>query len=322
MMASVMAPARRVGLFIPSSSATALNNNGWALFDAAIKWAVAAPGAPTPTPTPTPRPTPTPTGVMTFAAIGDFGVNDANELNVANMVKSWNPAFVITLGDNNYSDGAASTIDQNIGKYYHDFISPYTGSYGAGATANRFWPSLGNHDWNLGNCNGHLNYFALPNNERYYDFVRGPVHFFALDSDGHEPDGTSSTSIQGRWLQSKLAASKARWKIVYFHHPPYSSSSTHGSSTWMRWPFQQWGASAVLSGHDHTYERLDKGGFPYFVNGLGGRSRYAFGSPLPESVVRYNSAHGAQHIEATNTYITFTFYNTSGLQVDSFTLRQ
>ena len=24
----------------------------------------------------------------------------------------------------------------------------------------------------------------------------------------------------------------------------------------MRWPFAEWGASAVLSGHDHLYERV------------------------------------------------------------------
>lgn len=40
----------------------------------------------------------------------------------------------------------------------------------------------------------------------------------------------------------------------------------------MQWPFEAWGAHAVLSGHDHSYERLHapnaNGGFPFFVNGL------------------------------------------------------
>ena len=30
---------------------------------------------------------------------------------------------------------------------------------------------------------------TLPGNERYYDFVQGPVHFFVIDSDQNEPDG-------------------------------------------------------------------------------------------------------------------------------------
>src|SRR5437879_4454765 len=72
------------------------------------------------------------------------------ELNVSNLVRSWSPDFILTTGDDNYPLGEASTIDANIGQYYHDFIFPYTGSYGAGATTNRFYPSLGNHDWGDG----------------------------------------------------------------------------------------------------------------------------------------------------------------------------
>ena len=40
----------------------------------------------------------------------------------------------------------------------------------------------------------------------------------------------------------------------------------------MQWPFAAWGADAVLSGHAHAYERIERDGIVYFVNGLGGRS--------------------------------------------------
>lgn len=82
-----------------------------------------------------------------FAAIGDYGSAGPNELAVANLVKSWNPDFIITLGDNNYEVGSDSTIDANIGQYYHEYIYPYKGSYGGGGLNNKFYPSLGNHDW-------------------------------------------------------------------------------------------------------------------------------------------------------------------------------
>ena len=58
-----------------------------------------------------------------------------------------------------------------------------------------------------------------------------------------------------RVITMLLAASTAPWKIVYMHHPPYSSSQ-HGSTPGMQWPFENWGASLVLTGHDHTYERI------------------------------------------------------------------
>ena len=81
-----------------------------------------------------------------FVAIGDYGTTTADSFAVAALVHALDPLYVITLGDNNYPSGAASTIDQNIGQHYHDYIHPYTGSYGAGAAFNRFFPSLGNHD--------------------------------------------------------------------------------------------------------------------------------------------------------------------------------
>src|SRR5438445_1285003 len=151
-----------------------------------------------------------------FAVIGDYGTGGLAELNVANLVQSWTPDFIITVGDNNYVCGGADTIDANIGQFYHFYINPYTGNYGTGASVNKFFPALGNHDWGEPNCSGipaggridpYVNYFTLPGNERYYDFTWGGlVHLFALDSDPREPSGTSSTSVQAAWLQSKLAS--------------------------------------------------------------------------------------------------------------------
>ncbi|WP_337288947.1 metallophosphoesterase [Candidatus Methylomirabilis sp.] len=193
------------------------------------------------------------------------------------------------------------------------------GLRGPGATINRFFPSLGNHDWATTGAQPYLDYFTLPNNERYYDVVWGPVHLFAIDSDPNEPDGVTSTSVQAGWLQGELAASTACWKLVYMHHPPYSSGSTHGSSTWMQWPYQSWGASVVMAGHDHDYERIIQGGFPYFVNGLGGRSIYSFGTPVSGSQVRYNGDYGAMLVDADEAGITFQFMSRTGTLIDTYT---
>ena len=229
---------------------------------------------PTTPPVTTPT-TPPPAATLRIAAIGDYGEDVSEEGQVANLVRSWKPDQVITLGDNNYQAGAASTIDANIGKYYHDFIGNYRGSYGAGSATNRFWPSPGNHDWAAPNLTPYTDYFTLPGNERYYDVDFGLVHLYAMDSDEHEPDGNKATSKQALWLKDKLAASKSCYDLVYFHYPAYSTGD-HGSDTDLRWPFETWGAEAVLSGHDHSYERFQVGGIPYFVNGLGAAGIYKF----------------------------------------------
>ena len=254
---------------------------------------------------------------LRFAVVGDFGVGDSRAAEVAALILSWTPDLVITTGDNNYPDGATSTIDTNIGQYYHEFISPYKGGYGNGADSNRFFPSLGNHDWETAGAIPYLNYFTLPGNERYYDFVRGPVHFFVLDSDPREPDGTTASSVQARWLRERIAASNSPWRVVYFHHPAYSSGD-HGNTAVMQWPFGEWGASVVMSGHDHDYERIVVGGLLYFVNGVGGNRLYDFHTPVPGSRFRYNSEHGAMLVEVTASTITYKFVNREGKVIDTY----
>jgi len=265
-----------------------------------------------------------PTNAQKFAVIGDYGDAGGNELAVANLVKSWSPDFIITVGDNNYDDGLASTIDQNIGQYYHDYIKPYLGNtslYGNGSPdVNRFFPVPGNHDWDAsslpaGDLTPYLEYFTLPNNERYYDFVWGNVHFFMIDSDDREPDGYLETSVQALWIKDKMEASTSIWKIVVFHHAPYSST---GSSTDLQWPFKLWGADAVFAGHKHNYERLIVDGLVYFVDGLGGKSRQSFRDILPESEKRYKEDYGAILVVATSSDISFSFHNTSNTRIDSY----
>ncbi|MCB9136655.1 MAG: metallophosphoesterase [Anaerolineales bacterium] len=245
-----------------------------------------------------------------FAAIGDYGQDTNGEGAVANLVTEWDPEYIITLGDNNYPAGALATLDENITAYYSEFIEP-------AFSATRFFPALGNHDWGEGgiqsitctgsNCTGpYLDYFGLPGNERYYDYIKGPVHFFVLDSDPREPDGVTADSPQALWLQATLATSTAPWKVVYFHHPPYSSG-LHGNNLAMQWPFKTWGADVVLSGHDHNYEHLIVDDFHYFVNGSGGATLRECLTLVPGSQLCYDTDYGAMIITADACNMTLTF---------------
>lgn len=254
-----------------------------------------------------------------FGVIGDFGKASESAQQVADLVKSWEPDFIVTVGDNNYPDGSAKTIDENIGQYYHNYIGNYQGSYGPGAATNRFWPALGNHDWLAPDAQPYLDYFTLPGNERYYTFTKPGVQFFMLDSQPDEPDGATGDSIQARWLREELSLSPARWRVVIMHHSPYSSGP-HGANEWMQWPYRAWGASIVLAGHDHAYERLEIDGFPYIVNGLGGGGIYPEREQLPGSQVFFNKKHGALLVDADNTRMTLQFITHEGDVIDQHEL--
>jgi hypothetical protein len=258
-----------------------------------------------------------------LAVIGDFSsdVQVAPAQDVANLVRSFGADAVLTLGDNNYPDGAAATIDSNIGQWYHQFMYPYAGAYGAGSpdAQNHFWPALGNHDWITPGATPYLNYFTLPNNERYYTVRIGDIAVFVVDSDDAEPDGNTADSAQAAWVRAQMLASDAPWKLVTFHHSPFSSGE-HGSSEWMQWPFKDWGATAVLSGHDHDYERLNIDGLPYFVNGAGGESLYPVGAAVLGSAFHDDADYGAMVIDSTATTLTFKFINRAGGVMDSYTV--
>jgi hypothetical protein len=260
------------------------------------------------------------TNAIVFAVIGDYGIAGQAEADVARLVKSWNPDFIVTVGDNNYPDGASYSLESNIGQYYSDYIFKYRGKYGKGSETRRFFPAVGNHDWHEDSLNPYLNYFNLPGNERFYDFAYGSVHFFILNSTEEEEDGNKADSGQGKWLKAELAKSTSAFNVVVTHYPPYSSGK-HGSVPFMQWPFKEWGADAVLAGHNHVYERLQVNGLTYFVNGLGGDEVGNFRSAiLPESLARYNADFGAMRVEAANDYMKFQFVTRNNLVVDEYVL--
>jgi hypothetical protein len=270
-----------------------------------------------------------------FAVVGDFGDFPAAG-RVAAQIASWQPTFVATLGDNAYNpdapaDGAGgfvwtgSKIDRGVGQWYWPWIGAYRGAFGGGPSPtrpSRFFRTLGNHDWDAtpgGAVYAGLPdaaYYSLPGNERYYAVRAGDVELFVLDGDPrsvgatggrYEPDGVSADSVQASWLRAHLADSTARWKIVLVHFPMYTSAS-RGPTTVLRWPFADWGASLVLAGHEHQYERLvGPDGLPYVVAGNGGNVlTTAFpGNPAPAtSLVRVPGQFGALRFDVTPTSLT------------------
>jgi hypothetical protein len=257
--------------------------------------------------------------------------------------------------------------DFTVGRKFCDFLNGAAPGplcpTGGDSPTNRFVPAPGNHDHMVGDGGGpisnYLDYFALPGagvassgtsgSELYYDVKMGPVHVFVLDSDPmlleqvHELDATqgqipgyttSPTDQQRAWLEAAMAASDSPWKVVALHHSPYSSAppepgSGYGSSAWVQWPFADWGADVVLSGHHHAYERVVKGDgagqVQYVTNGLGGDdSLRSFAEPaVAGSVVRLANDGDdmvVSRLTATNTTLSFEAHDANGNVVDRFDL--
>ncbi len=112
-------------------------------------------------------------------------------------------------------------------------------------------------------------------------------------------------SAQEQWLRADLAANPRTCTLAYWHHPRFSSGTTHGSHVSLQPIWQalyDYGADVVLSGHEHNYERFalqdpsgvaDPRGIREFVTGTGGRSHYGFAStPVANSEVRNSTTYG------------------------------
>lgn len=291
---------------------------------------------------------------LRLAVMGDWGDLNPRADDVANMIKNtnWDVDLVATVGDNNYEDITPGNPvwESVLGYRFGDFMLGRSDNRYPLQTSDtqRFFPSIGNHD--VGNHNridGYLDYFHMdPSGQgrlpagvhtvdgSYYDVEipmdgGGSMHLFVVDS-VHALVDDKSMAAQQRWLENELRASTATWKFVMFHHAPYSSSSSHGSNSSMQWDFAEWGADAVFSGHDHTYERIFRPDerLLYFVNGLGGRSIYGFGFPIRGSQFGYNNSYGAMRVTVDLHSATFEFYsvedgdfgNQGGARVDSYTV--
>ena len=200
-------------------------------------------------------------GSLKFAAIGDNGTGYKAQYEVAAQMNAWRGKFpfdlVIMLGDNMYGS-------QGPKDFVAKFENPYKPLLDAGV---KFYAALGNHD-------NQTNRFYKPwnmNGERYYAYSKKNVKFFVLDSDYMDPK-------QLQWVDTELRSARDDWKIVYFHHPLYSSGGRHGSEVDLRVTleplFVKYGVNVVYSGHDHIYERVrPQKGIYYFVEGSAGQLR-------------------------------------------------
>lgn len=204
---------------------------------------------------------------FSFIAYGDSRSNPTTHAGVAGNFRRHDPAFILHMGDM-VGSGAYREYGREFFQPLDDVIRYVP-----------VWPARGNHE---GDAVAYRQFFALPGTEFLYSFDYGNAHFVCLDS--NDFSGNAKTL---EWLEKDLAASKARWKIVFYHEPTYDFGSHR--SRWGRDDFapvfRKHGVDISLSGHSHVYERFrpmytpgenDNHPITYFVTGGGGAGAYSF----------------------------------------------
>jgi tartrate-resistant acid phosphatase type 5 len=229
-------------------------------------------------------------------AFGDYGTGNKNQAAVARAIAQRNASqrfdLGITLGDNFYFCGVRSVNDPKWQARWEDFYTPL---------GFPFYASLGNHDYGHPPIicpmqrsspdaevayTAHSQSWRMP--ARYYSFKAGPVLFIAIDTEGWSAE-------QLAWIQATLAASahdpEIKWRIVYGHHPIYTSG-THLNERRISVLRAQLlpvlktaHVDAYICGHDHDLEHLRSDGMEFLICGGGGAKLRGFvGSREPQSV--------------------------------------
>ena len=233
---------------------------------------------------------------LNFMVIGDWGHNGhfyqkevAHQLEIA--MYQTDADFIVSTGDNFYPNGVASVNDP---LWQSAFENIYHGPH----TFEDWYVVLGNHDY-LGNAQAQIDYtnksqrWQLP--ARYYSKTfelenNEQVLMVFLDTNPIQPEYKTrekyrSTQGQGyqtqlAWLETQLAGSKAKWKIVVGHHPLYSSGKRFGRNQGLRDILEpileRHNVHAYIAGHEHDlqYNQPKNSKVAHFVSGGGSEARF------------------------------------------------
>ena len=236
-----------------------------------------------------------PAGALNFAILGDWGRRgrpDQREVaqQMALACQKSSASFVISVGDNFYETGLTSLEDDQ-------WQLSFEKVYDAPSLQVPWYVILGNHDY-IGKTEPQLSYgkthprWNMP--ARYYTKV------YSVDATTHlecfyidtcpfieeyknNPEFTKGelpaqdTARQLQWLDRALADSKAEWKLVFGHHPVYSSGLAHGNQpeiiAHILPLLEKYKVQAYFSGHDHDLEHLKAGDLDLIVSGAGSEHR-------------------------------------------------
>jgi hypothetical protein len=220
----------------------------------------------------------------------------------SNLIAGQGYSAVLLLGDNQYYCGGLSD-------YQNSFDLDW------GRLLSITHPSVGNHEYVTsggtgcdasGGASGYFSYFgsrAGTAGKGYYSYDVGTWHLIALNSNCGNVGGCSSSSPQGSWLASDLAAHSNSCILAYWHIPLFSSGGRASSNSSPFWTaLYNAGADVVLNGHDHIYERFaaqtpsgaadSARGLREFIAGTGGANHTSLVSTAGNSQVRDASTFG------------------------------
>lgn len=264
-----------------------------------------------------------------FTVVGDTQRNPEITGRIARQMWERRPHFVMHCGD---------VVDDGEKKeqWTDDLFRPSDMLFRRVAVL----PTIGNHEKN----NDHYyRYFSMPEPKYYYQFSYGNADFFAIDSNSIRD--LSPTGEQYQWLDQALARSKATWKIVFHHHPAYSSDDDDFGYSWYGSNgngeprvqqhfialYEKHRVDMVFNGHVHVYERswpikarkVDHQNGTIYVTSGGGGGRLEDFVPTPHWFkAEHRSCYHYCYLTVHAGRLNFKAFDVEGRLFDAMTLEK
>ncbi len=209
----------------------------------------------------------------TFVVIGDNRSGDSIYKEIAELIVSHHPAFVVNTGDLIAKPGDRSQW-KNFWEISKLFSVPY-------------FLVIGNHDVTDKKSEAvWKEEVDLPGNELYYSWVSNDSLFVVLNS--CEPDNDRKiTGDQLAWLKRTLNPQKYKHQFVFLHHPLYiEEGGRHYGRSMDMYPklrdelqalLNERKVIAVFAGHEHTYYKKKVDDVWHIITGGAGAPLYRGG---------------------------------------------
>jgi tartrate-resistant acid phosphatase type 5 len=245
---------------------------------------------------------------LNFLAVGDWGRHGQDRqrevaLRMGESADQLDARFIISVGDNFYDNGVTSIDDPAWKTSFEDV-------YTEPSLQVPWYVALGNHDYR-GNVQAQLDYsrsssrWRLP--ARWHSFTHHTpdqiqLEIFVVDTSPmigsyyaadarvvKVSDQKANVPVQLAWLDARLAASTAHWKIVVGHHPIYMGrairylsdiASDRRPRTSDGLPYlsaqldpilQRHQVPLYLNGHIHDLQHVQRGATHYVCTGAGSK---------------------------------------------------
>lgn len=241
-----------------------------------------------------------------FAVMGDCRTDVTTHGQIATDIIGRNPLMSVYSGDMCYDDNYTTWKSEYFITQELNLISQVP-----------FFLAPGNHEaWGPNNQAFVCNPTSSSGTQAYYSFDIGDVHFVSINMYvDYSVNGT-----QYNWVNSDLASTNKRWKVVFFHEPAYAYGG-HGSNTVMQtWTtniFLPRGVDMVICGHNHFYQHCLANGLHHFVIGGGGAPLYVPSAGQYVVMSAQSFCYGI--FDVTLTSIHMNIYSNTNSFIDSLT---